>query len=242
MGKLFRNFGTVKRIIVQIIIVVLLLPFAAILFGVVFNSGGSANNAGFLYSLIGKIPLCDIWVDMLYQYSGGLDVSDVASSAFMVVLKAFPETLISVICCYACERILNRGNSRGLPILAAFGGVTIATLITNLTGSSGNMLAEILMDFGVVIILIIGIKIMFNSVFNGARIMNIKKILVFIIDGLFAVITTGYISGLLMAVNGLFSSVGEIIGKISALTAIEIIAAGIVWLIGNAAEKDGTII
>lgn len=237
--KLFRGFRNAISNVAQIVLVVILLPFIAIIIGLISGTGsGAGNMSGMISSLIGKIPLCDMWVDILHQYTGGLTASDVASSTMLVIVKAFPEALISAICVYFCVQIGKKIGARGLPIFTTFAGIVIATIITSLTGLGSNLTTEILIDFGVVIIMIIGMKIMFSGTFGGTRIMTGKKVLLLIIDGLLAVITTAYVSVLLLAASGVYANIGQAIGRIYLLTGIEIIAVLIVWGVNEAVDPD----
>ena len=78
--------------IAQIVLIVILMPFIAILLGAVFGTdAGGKGIADVLVSLAGKIPLCDVWLDIYYQHSGGLSAQDVMSSTVFVILKALPE-------------------------------------------------------------------------------------------------------------------------------------------------------
>lgn len=231
--KLFQGYRNTISNIAQILLVVILFPALSVFFGVSFGNGSMSNM---ISSLIEKIPLCEMWVDILYQYTGGLTVSDVASSTVLVIVKAFPETLISAICVYICVQLGKKIGAVGLPILSTFVGIVIATIITSLTGLSNNIKTEILIDFGVVVVMIIGIKIMFTGVFGGGQMVKGKKVLLLIIDGLFAVITTAYISALLLAAYGAYANIGQALGRIYLLTAIDIVAALIVWSVNKAAS------
>ncbi|MCM1365431.1 MAG: hypothetical protein NC122_09765 [Faecalibacterium sp.] len=234
----FKGFRNTMSNVAQIVLIVILFPFVAIVLG---SISGTSSIAGVLISLIGKVPLCDVWVDVLYQYSGGLTAEDVVSSTVLVILKAFPEALIAAICVYICITISKKLKSRGLPIFATFVGIVASSVITSLTGLSGNVTAEIFTDFGVLIIMFIGLKIMFKSVFNSISIFSFKKIMLFIIDGLVAVITTAYISGLIMTAAGYYTSVSSAIGRLTVLAVIELVAALIAGFVGDAAEKDPTV-
>lgn len=238
---IFKGVRTTVSNIAQIILVVLLLPAIAIIIGAISGGNGNSSIGGLLSSLVGKIPLCDIWVDILYQYKGGLVVEDVLSSTAMVIVKALPEALISAICVYAAVQISQKLKAIGLPIFPAFVGISVATIITSLTGLSGNMLMEIIIDFGVVIIMFIGLKIMFKSVLGGIKAFSAKKILLFFIDGLFGVVTTAYISGLILAAAGAYSTVNQALSRILMLTGIEIIAAVVVGVINYFADKDRSV-
>ena len=236
--KLFRGFLNVRSNVAQIILIVIFLPTIAVIIRLISGSGGAGNMSGMLNSLIGEIPLCGVWVDVLYQINGGLSASDVASSASLVILKAFPETLISAICVFVCERISKKIRAWGLPIFATFLGIVIATIITSLTGLSGNVTTEILIDFGVILVMLVGLKFMFNSVLGSTGVFVVKKVLMFIIDGLLAVITTGYIAGLLLAATGAYASTGEAMGRVIILTGAELVAVALAWIVGSSAEDE----
>ena len=237
---LFKSFRTTISNVAQIILVVLLLPAVAIIIGSVSGANTAGNISGLLSSLVGNIPLCDIWVDILYQYQGELAVEDVLSSTLLVILKALPEALISALCVYAAVQVSEKLKSRGLPIFATFIGIAIASIITSLTGLSGSMTTEIIIDFVVVIIMFIGLRFMLKSIFRKMNVFSLKKILLFFIDGLLAVITTAYISGLIMEASGVYSSTGEAIRRTMILTGIEIITAVGVVVINFFADKDET--
>lgn len=238
---LFKGFRTTISNVAQIILVVLFLPAVSIIIGSVSGANTSGNISGFLSSLVGNIPLCDIWVDILYQYKGGLEVEDVLSSTLLVVLKALPEALISALCVYAAVQVSEKLKSRGLPIFATFIGIAIASIITSLTGLSGSLTTEVIIDFGIVIVMFIGLRFMLKSVFRRMNVFSFKKILMFFIDGLFAVITTAYISGLIMAASGVYSSAGEAVGRTMILTGVEIVAAVIAAIVNYSADKDETV-
>ncbi len=237
----FKGVKTTISNIAQIILVVLLLPMAAIVIGSVSGGNETANVSGFLSSLVGNIPLCDIWVDILYQYKGGLAVEDVLSSTLLVTIKALPEALITAICVYVAVQISGKLKALGLPIFATFIGIVIASIVTSLTGLSGSMLMETIIDFGVVVVMLIGLKILFKSLFRGIKVFSAKKILLFLIDGLFAVITTAYISGLILAAAGVYSSVNQAVGRTMILTGIEVLTAIGVGAINYFADKDDTV-
>ena len=240
--RFFQGFHNTISNVAQIVLVVLLLPFIAVIIGLVSGSGsGAGNMSGMFFSLIGEIPLCDVWMDILYQKAGGLTPSDVANSTVLVIVKAFPEAVISAICVYVCVQAGKKIGARGVPILTTFAGIVIASIITSLTGQSNSLTAEILIDFGVIIIMLIGIRIMLRGAFGGARLLTGKKVLLLVIDGLLAVLTTAYVSVLLLAAAGVYGSIGETVGRVYLITGIEIIAVLIVWGINEAIDPGEAI-
>ena len=86
--------------------------------------------------------------------------------------------------------------------------------------------------------MLVGLKLMFNSVLGSTGVFVVKKVLMFIIDGLLAVITTGYIAGLLLAATGAYASTGEAMGRVIILTGAELVAVALAWIVGSSAEDE----
>ena len=137
------------------------------------------------------------------------------------------------LCVFLCVQISNKIGAVGLPILATFIGVAAAAFLTTLTGLTGDAVIQILLNYGGVIILLVVVWFMFRG---GAGV-TLKALLLLVIDGLFAVITTAYASGLAMAANGAYAS-DVAIEKICVLTVIEIVSAVIVWAVNALAGAD----
>ncbi len=61
---------------------------------IILGISPAADVTGMLSDLAGQIPVCDVWIDLLSKYYGGISVSELFSSAFTVVYRALPESLI----------------------------------------------------------------------------------------------------------------------------------------------------
>ncbi len=226
----------------QIILVAIFLPiFAFSLAAISRENEGLSNVNELLKSLIDAIPVCEVCANLLCQFWEGLSVGSVMSLSVSVLLKAFPEAIISIICVHGCCQLFNKKNVRGLPIFPTFLGIFIATVITVLTGLSGSDFMQILVEFGVIIIILIGLKLVFKSAFGGAKIFSIKKILILIIDGLFAVLSTTYVAGLLLAAQGEFGAAKDTFVKVLILAATEILGGYLVVLVKKGESSDGII-
>ncbi len=72
MSKLFRDFCNVISNVAQIVLYVILLPFAAIIFSLIPGSGQVTGNVSdILAFLIGNILPCEKWVEIIKQYTDG---------------------------------------------------------------------------------------------------------------------------------------------------------------------------
>ncbi len=224
--------------VAQIMIVIFILPVFALIIRLIFGaeSGGNVLE-GVIGSLIERIPLCDVWVDMLNKYGEGINASEAAYSTVFVIIKEVPETLIMAICVHISIELSKKAQWKGLPIIATFIGIIFATVIISLIGLTHNMMMEILADFCVVIIMIIGINIIFRSLSGTNRIFSVKTIMVFIIDGLLAAVTAGYISCLFLVARGMYGSGVNIVKNILIMSIIEI-SASVIDLIVNSKIKE----
>ncbi len=239
MGRSFSSFFIAYRYnYIQILVVVILLPFVAIILGI----SPAADVTGMLSDLAGQIPVCDVWIDLLSKYYGGISVSELFSSAFTVVYRALPESLILSLCVHFCILVSKKLNMRGLPIFATFIGIVIASIVKSLIGLTKNYTYETILDIGTVVLLVVGIGLLSKSLFKGLKVLSLKQVLLFFVNGLFSVLTTAYISGLLLAAQGAYPTVGKAVGVVLILTGIELIVAiGVSW-INVLAKKDPDII
>ena len=219
---------------VQILIVFILLPFAAILIGI----SPSADVTGFFSDLVGKIPLCDVWPDLLTKFFGGISVDKLMSSAFTVIYKALPESLLLSLCIHFCILVSKKLNEYAVPILATFLGIVIASVLKNLFGLTNNDKVEIALDIGAALLIVIGIRLLSKGFFRGLKVLSLKQVLLFFVNGLFSVLTTAYVSGLLLAMMGAYPSIGKAAEVVFAITGIELVASILVSWINAWASKD----
>ena len=224
--------------IAQLILVVILLPFIAIIFSAF--SGNPASGLGtFLMSIISQMPMGEMLFDLLSTLVSGFTAADAINVSITVLVSALPEAIISAIfvsACIAVTDILWRpwkftDDNKPLPILAAFVGIILSTVFIAVLNIPDSALVTLLSELLLIVILIIGIKFLFKSIFPGTKIFLVKKILYLIIDGLYAIIMTSYVAALTVVATGGCSGIGEAGKYIAGVTGVTVVASVIVWFI-----------
>ena len=227
---MMKGYNNIISNIAQIILIVILLPFLAILCSVVLGKDAPATFVDFLVSLIGQIPVCDIWVDILYQSSSGLTQSDFIEAIPIALLRSVPETLLLTVSVHASNQFFRSIlKQRGLPIFSTMLGVVLSSVLLTFSGVFQN----VLMELGVILIMAIGIIIMFKAVFyvheKGKRdretIFGFNKIFFLIIDGAMGIIISSYVAVIVVVMLGKYKSIRAAIGTLVLVTIILIVAA-----------------
>lgn len=240
MGKI----RTLMTNIAQVLLVCILLPIVAIIFYITSQNTAATSLYSFCLSLIEAIPLCELSCGLLSQYVSGSVEVDVAEITLTVILKAFPETIMVSVFVHFFNQLFEKGwdltrSSMGfsgkffkpLPIFPTFLGLICATIISKSFDLFKNDLITIIAEFGVIIIVIIGIKIMFTARLPKG-IFSFKKILIFIIDGIYGVIVSVYIASmLLVSLGGSFSTTNEMFGFVATIVGVTMVATIIVWVV-----------
>ena len=231
-----RGYNNIISNIAQIILIVILLPFLAILCSVVLGKDAPATFVDFLVSLIGQIPVCDIWVDILYQSSSGLTQSDFIEAIPIAILRSMPETLLLTVSVHASNQFFRSIlRQRGLPIFSTMLGIILSTMITSAARISENLI----MELGVIVITSIGIMLALKAAFGirGHSIFGAKRVILIIMDALLAVIACAYVSVLILAA-GHYSSPGKAIGSIVIVTGCVILAAVLRYIASFGEDDD----
>ena len=227
---MMKGYDNIISNIAQIILIVILLPFLAILCSVVLGKDAPATFVDFLVSLIGQIPVCDIWVDILYQSSSGLTQSD-------FILRSVPETLLLTVSVHASNQFFRSIlKQRGLPIFSTMLGIVLSTIIT----SAARISESLIMELGVIVITSIGIMLALKAAFGirGHSIFGAKRVILIIMDALLAVIACAYVSVLILAAAGHYSSPGKAIGSIVIVTGCVILAAVLRYIASFGEDDD----
>ena len=221
--------------IAQILLVVLLLPFLAILLRIIF--GNDASSAiGFLGSLLGQIPLCGNLFEMFVQYGSGLTDPEAVRSVSSILLRSFPEALLLTVSVHSVNQIHKViFQAHGLPIISTGAGVLLSAILSSLIKRSPNLIMEIGVDLVVVIGMIIALRAVFNR--SGHGIFGLHRILIIIIDGILGVITCTYVCLLLMAALGYYPDFGDALRRVLIVSGLVIVAAIIRWFI-SLSEDD----
>ena len=220
----------------QIAIIVILLPFIAVILGLFFSDIKSINK--FLLTLIDNIPLFEVWVSLFSEFGSAISAGQVIESTLYIYIESFFEAFITGISVHIFNNIGKALKFSGLPILTTFVGVFVGCVILKMTSAMGNNLGIIAANLGVIVIMVVGIKFIFGSIFPSRGIFSLQKILMLIIEGLLAVIVCGYVTMLAIIANGYVTSVGDAAIKLTAITTLTVIALLVVYFLRGSEDYD----
>jgi hypothetical protein len=230
-----------------VILVCIFLPFVAMIFYIASQNTAATSFGGFLLSLMEAIPLCELSCGFLSQYMTGSMGVNVTEITLILILKAFPETVMISVFVHFFNQLFEKGWSvtrigmgfsgkhfKPLPIFPTFLGLVCATILSNCFELFKNDMVTILAEFGVIIVTIIGIKIMLSGRFaNG--IFSFKKIFIFVIDGIYGVIVSVYVAAMiLVSSGGSFNNMGEVITFTMGIVGVTMAATILVWFVRKA--------
>ena len=216
--------------VAQIILIVILLPFIAIICAAVLGNNAPSAFVDFLLALVGKIPLCDIWVDVLANISSGMTQSDYIDSMGLVILKGGLEAVLMAACVHATNQFFSKIlEQHGLPIFSTMLGVALSSVLLTFSGVFKN----VLMELGVILIMAIGIIIMFKAVFyvheKGKRdretIFGFNKIFFLIIDRAMGIITSSYVAVVVVMMLGRYKSFSAGMGTLVLVSLILLVTS-----------------
>ena len=231
--------GSTGLNLIQVGVVVVLIPAFGAAYGAMTSRGVAGGSAQLLTGLLANVPLLATCMDLLCQSIGvGLDIEGLLAADALLMIKAFPEAILSILCVRFFTVLSDRIKKDALHIFAAFFGIVTASFISQIFGSNKEALKAIIFEIGVIIIMLIGMWILFRSVFHYSGISKAKIVLLYIIDGLLAIYTTTYAAGFLLAFSGYFGSFGRAFARMFVLGVIEIILGVVVFFIHQAVDKD----
>ena len=230
--------GRIRTLLTNLAQILLLFPIVPIAL-LICEKITPASSISNLISFIGQVPLSGILADILSQYTSAITSTDIADITLWVFFKEFPTAIIAGISVHFCISIFDfiwapikskYKSFRPLPILPGFLGVFISSLITGAIGLTQNVYTEFAIEMVVILIALFGIKLMFSSLFPK-KIISFTKILIWIIDGLFAVIISIYVASLILLLEGNLSDPARAIGACLIIAGVTIIASVLVYFV-----------
>ncbi len=230
-----RSMNNLAQLLLMVIVIPIIIVACYILEP---GKNGSAFYDIFV-NIFSFVPIVDVAVDVLSQFISGMSASEYIDITFSLILRKFPEAVLLTMIvhfCNECYGFLWR-RIKPLPIISTFIGVIITAVVVKAFGLVGNNLVAFFMEIGTIIIMIIGMKILFKS-FTGEKIFSLFKILLLVVDGLFAVIITTYFASCYMAGTGRFDSIIKLFGFLFIQTLVACGAALIVMFVRIAAEGE----
>lgn len=220
--------------IVQLLLIAILFPLILqILATIIPLSKADANS--FVFSLLDSIPLFDTWVSLLKDYftaaplNGNgtpLDVllynSEYINSTFSITKILF-DSLLLTFCVQGANRVQDLTSMTGPHIVSTFTGVFVAIILKILISLiDENLLGQLTYYIGLIAIILIGIFIMIKSV-SSKRFIGFINVSSAFISAISAIITTCYITIIIMAVNGYAGDMKTRISLCFTVTVIELI-------------------
>lgn len=238
---LFRSFDVLMKNIAQIVIVVILIPFLAIICFALSPQNSSSAFGSFAVSLIGEIPLCSLLCTLISQYIGSFSAVAVADITLLVILRAFPEALLVSISVNIFNSLFskewgitgsdNKKVLKPLPILPSFLGIAAATLLVQIFDLTQNNFIVLVSEIVTLAIIIFAIKLMFSGRYSGF--LSGRKIVEFIIGGVYAILLSIYIAVLLLTVSGAVGNVWQSTVFVYTTTFCIIGIMFMLWLLEN---------
>lgn len=232
--------GRIKTSLVnlaQILLLFLIIP----VFVMICEALSPFSSASGLISFLSQGPLFEPIADILSQYVSGITTGDIAQLTLWVFFKELPAAMIAGVSVHFCIAVFDfiwqplkltyKKSFKPLPILPGFLGIFLSTIITNVIGLTGSALVSFIIEFGVVIIMIFGIRLMFSALKLPKNFFSLFNFLEWIIDGIFAVILSIYVVSAVFIMRGGFGDVWKDLSHILLMSLITMIAAVVVSLV-----------
>ena len=250
----FKGFRNIRVNIAQIIVVVIFLPFVAVLCSALTPNNAGGSMGGILLSLVGEIPLLNIVCGILSQYVSGFTASNVLEITAWVLIKAFPDAALVGICVHVFEEMFNHGWNamrlgmkkreaelfKPLPIFPAFLGIFAATIIVNLFDLFGNVMVALIGEIIVIVVMIIAIRLMFGKLGRG-KIFSAKKIMLIMIDSIYAIIVSAYLAAHVLVGLGYVTNMSQRLSLIGTTLGTMLAASLLVTWVHRGARKDSIV-
>lgn len=192
--------------IAQILLLFVLIPiFAAICEP--FNSTSAISG---LISFLGQVDLISSVADILSGLSGSITSNDIANATVWTFVKEFPAAIIAGISVHFCITGFNvmwdavrlkMPGFKPLPILPGFLGIALSVIITNIIGLTNNDALSFFIEIGIIVVAFFALKMIFSGRW-GRSLFSIKRVLLWLIEGIYAVIIATYIAGMLLIMRG----------------------------------------
>lgn len=160
-----------------------------------------------LINYLGQLPFCNTIADILSQFTDAMRADDIAGVTVWTFFREFPAAIISGICIHFCTSIFNRmwaplrrkdESFKPLPIFPGFLGLFLSSIvIISVRALAKSDLLVFGIEIGIILLMVFGIKVMITGRW-GSNPFSLKRILLFIIEGLYAVVLSANVAGLIV--------------------------------------------
>ena len=236
------SIRTMMTNLAQCLLLFLIFPIFILICEALAPSSGVSSLIAFL----GQMPLCETLADILSQYASGISSTDVAEISVWVMLKEFPAAIIVGISVDFFINVFDMSwaplrredkTFKPLPILPGFLGVFAAAIVISLIGLTGNGFAVFAIELCVIGLMLFGIRLMVSSV-GLTNFVSLKGILIWIIEGLYAVIVSAYVAMAVVIMRGDIPSFWESIKTLIVMAIVTLIASAVVFLVRLGKDTD----
>lgn len=247
---MFRKRSWIIGTIAQLLLIVIILPIIMKLLSLFVNFESMAEKANsFVFSLIGSIPCFSTWFSMIVKYfslptGDKMDTLEklVSNSNIITngisIAKTFFQAVLTALIAKIFKAIHKFVSGNGAPIISTFSAVLVTTVLNYFLLKNTTIQSVILWYGGVIAIMFIGFAIMFRSIFATLRMRKSTFVLDLIISGISSVITAGYLTVMIFAVNGYLGTISTTIQYCIIITIIEMINLIACTLISLAYDRD----
>ena len=229
------SIRTMMTNIAQCLLLFLIFP----IFIMICEALSPTSGVSSMITFLGQMPLCDTLADILSQYTSGISSTDVAEISVWVMLKEFPAAIIVGISVDFFINVFEMNwaplrkkekSFKPLPILPGFLGVFAAAIVINLIGLTGNGFATFAIELCVIGLMLFGIRLMVSSV-GLTNFVSLKSILIWIIEGLYAVIVSAYVAVAVIIMRGDIPSFGDSIKTLLLMAVVTLVASAVVFIV-----------
>ena len=243
MKKYFGNSVSIKVNVAQLLLLWILFPVAYGILYIIKPDSTSATD-GLIWDFVGGIELLEVAIAIIKERVL-FDTSSIADITAAVLLKAFPDAVLVGVVAHFVNQVWDIWMSKiknveAMTILPTFVGIALSSFVVTALSHLGDIISMIT-EFGVIIIMLIGFKIMFRGRFSS-KIFSFKKILVLFIDGLYAVILVCFVASMMVASFSepalpFWDSIKLIVTSLVCMT----VASVLVFFARRGAKKDHSI-
>lgn len=247
---MFRKRSWIIGTIAQLLLILIILPIVMELLSFFVNFESMAKKANsFVFSLIGSIPCFSTWLSVIVKYfnlpSGDkmdtleklLSNSSIITNGVSIA-KTFFQAVLATLIAKIFKAIHKSDPGNGAPIISTFSAVLVATVLNYFLLKNTTIQSLILWYGGVIAIMFIGFTIMFRSIFATLGMKKSTFVLDLIISGISTVITAGYLTVMIFAVNGYLGTISTTVQYCIIITIIEMINLIACTLISLAYERE----
>lgn len=245
MKKYFSNAASIKINVAQLLLLWILFP---VVWGILYIIKPDSSTAadGLIWDFIGGIELLEVAIAIIKERVL-FDTSSIGELTVTVLLKAFPDAVLVGVVAHFVNQVWDLWMSKlkgvnAMTIFPTFAGIALSSIVVTAISHLGDLIA-IISEIAVIAIMLIGFRIMFRGRLGGGKIFSFKKILVLIIDGLYAVILVCSVALMMVAsFDEVNLGFGESIKLVITSLVLATVASVGVFFVRSGVKKDTSVV